>query len=147
MCAQRRSLACRNVPDLRTRMLLRTILAYKTILDLGEFEHMIRHQLKIEHTCDCAFCMKKKAAAEAADKSATVLYVLRNAPARVYWRSCILCIFSTRWDFGLNSLRSSLSLRIPHRRLVVGLTALLVCVSCKSTKTRSQTHTFTGRGG
>jgi hypothetical protein len=126
-------------------MLLRTILAYNNILDLGEFEHMIRHQLKIEHTCDCAFCMNKKAAAEAADKSATVICVLRNVPARVHWHSCILRILSKRWDLGFNSLLSSLSLRIPHRRLVVALPALEVC--CKSTKTRSQTHTFTGRGG
>jgi hypothetical protein len=56
-------------------MLLRTLLAYKNILDLGEFEHMIRHQLKIEHTCDCAFCMKKKAQAEVAEKAATVICV------------------------------------------------------------------------
>lgn len=39
-------------------------------VDLGEFEHMIRHQLSIAHTCDCTFCTKKKQSEAEAEKAA-----------------------------------------------------------------------------
>jgi len=38
--------------------------------DLGEFNHMIRKQLNILHSCSCAFCTKKRADEEAAEKKA-----------------------------------------------------------------------------
>lgn len=53
--------------------------------DVGEFEHMIRHQLSIGHTCECRFCTDKKASEEAAEKAAAVIRTLPEARACAYY--------------------------------------------------------------
>lgn len=53
-----------------SRTAARTRLRANNKSDLGEFEHMIRHQLSIAHTCDCTFCTKKKASEAEAEKAA-----------------------------------------------------------------------------
>ena len=55
-----------------SRTAARTRLRANNKSDLGEFEHMIRHQLSIAHTCDCTFCTKKKESEAEAEKAAEV---------------------------------------------------------------------------
>ncbi len=43
------------------------LIACSVFTDLGEFNHMIRNQLGIGHTCTCKFCEKKKQEEEAAN--------------------------------------------------------------------------------